>query len=102
MSDFETVEGRPVVFKMGTREQVLTLEDVRLIREQFVGPQSTPLVGLRTAIRAVGKSGGEVRVIEEWRITLADALDGIEERFRTPAQRALREALLEPILLTDQ
>ena len=94
-------EERLVVFKMGTREQALSIDDAKHILGHLVENSEVVLRGLRPQLsRAVRQGGGEVRVREEWRCELLLVFEAIEKlgRSLTEGQSALREALREPIL----
>jgi len=91
-----------VVFKMGAREQAVTIEDARHILGHLVENSEAVLRGLLPQLKkAIGQGGGVVRVREEWRGELLLVFDAIEElgRSLTEDQSSLREALREPILL---
>jgi len=93
-------EERPVVvFKMGSREQALTIDETEHILGHLVENSAAFWELHPPMVRAVRERGGDVRVREESRDALRQILDSIEEQGRllTERQSALREALREPI-----
>jgi hypothetical protein len=95
-------ERRVVVFKMGTREQALTIDETKPIPSYLV-ERNLPVRGLSSQMkRAVREGRGEVRVTEDSRLDLLEVLDAMERlgQPQTEGQSASRAALREPILLT--